>query len=327
MRERSAAMNRAKGMQNAAGAAFGKVILLGEHAVVHGVPAIACGIELGLRADVVSTDTSASELVLLAEMRRATDDDALGRAFAALLAAGSGHPRSPVLARVSGALPPGMNLGFSAAAAVALARALEALRGEVDETAVRARADAWEAVFHGNPSGIDVAAAIHGGFVRYRRGESVCRVVSSTPLRICIGMSDSKPGPTKAMVDSVSALQARHPETFRASLDAIAALVARAESALERGEVEVLGELMTMNHLVLAGWMLSTENIEKLCAAARDAGALGSKLTGAGGGGAMIALAGAAEDPASIVIGTHVIDAWRRIGCNGFEVVVGSKRG
>jgi mevalonate kinase len=54
---------------------------------------------------------------------------------------------------------------------------------------------------------------------------------------------------------------------------------------------------MNYNQMLLSGLFLSTPEIERACAVARDAGALGAKLTGAGGGGAVIALCEADPEP------------------------------
>ncbi|MBM4358598.1 MAG: mevalonate kinase [Deltaproteobacteria bacterium] len=301
----------------------GKLILLGEHAVVHGVAAMACGIERGLVASLAIASSFETTLTLLDQRCSPRGDDALSRALVALLEAGSGPPGAALDLVVEGDLPPGMNLGFSAAAAVALGRALEAHRGVVDEDAVRARADAWERVFHGNPSGIDVAAAMRGGVVHYRRGEPVRDVAVGRPLRLCVGLSGAKPGPTRTMVERVAAIRERDPRTFERAIGAVAGLVARAESAIRCGELEALGETMNDNHRILAGWSLATTTLDHLCASARAAGALGAKLTGAGGGGAMVALAGAADDPHARPIATAILEAYRRVGGDGFEVVVG----
>lgn len=306
--------------------ACGKLILLGEHAVVYGSAALACGIDRGLTARCSPARSGGTTLRLLEECRSPNDDDLLASAFAALLAAGSGRPASPVELIVSGSLPPGMNLGFSAAAAVALATVIESLGASADEQAVRARADAWERVFHGNPSGIDVAAAMHGGVVRFRRGEPVRSMRSLRPLLFCVGLSGTKPGPTKAMVEQVASLRSTRPSAFSAGLERIAAIVADAENALDAGDLDELGRLMNRNHDVLSDWSLSTARLDALCHAARGAGALGAKLTGAGGGGAMVALAGAADEPRGRETSREVIDAFRREGCDGFEVVVSALR-
>ncbi|MBM4376281.1 MAG: mevalonate kinase [Deltaproteobacteria bacterium] len=304
--------------------AFGKLILFGEHAVVHGVAAIACGLERGLVAEVTPVGLDHSSLDLVGRRASEREDSPLGRAFTALLSAGVGRPRAAVHATVQGELPPGMNLGFSAAAAVALARALaEAGTGD-DAASVQARADAWERVFHGNPSGIDVAAALHGGVIRYRRGEPVVPLSMGASVRLCVGLSGTKPGPTSVMVESVAEQRRRDPASFERALGSIADLVARAEVALAAGRTADLGQLMSINHGLLAAWGLSTESLDELCVSALTSGALGAKLTGAGGGGAMVALLGAGDSPEAVAVGRRTREAWRVLGFDGFEVVVGA---
>ncbi len=312
-------------MQRETATAFGKLILLGEHAVVYGVPAIACALDRVLSAELTWLETGPTELVLLSETRLATDDDLLGRAFGALLRAGSGVPRAPLRVRITGALPPGMNLGFSAAAGVAAARAIESSAGG-DAEAVKARADAWERIFHGTPSGIDVAVAMHGGVVKFRRGESVRPLQPRCALHFCVGFSAMKPTSTKSMVDAVAALRERDAVAFQAVLDGIEALMAPAERALLDGDLSVLGELMNRNHRLLARLELSTEALESLCSSARAAGAFGAKLTGAGGGGAMVALAGAGGMVETERVATRILDSWHEEGRSGFGVVVGLGR-
>src|SRR3954470_7747814 len=137
--------------------ANGKVILLGEHAVVYGVPAIAAGIERGVLAN--AQPASSSSLRIGERHAAPGDDSELGRAFGALLDS-LGAPSLSVEASLE--VPPGSGLGASAALAVAIARAALAALGLPEDSArVLAAAAAWEAVYHGNPSGVDAAAAAH----------------------------------------------------------------------------------------------------------------------------------------------------------------------
>jgi mevalonate kinase len=84
-------------------------------------------------------------------------------------------------------------------------------------------------------------------------------------------------------------------ETDRAEVeavfDAISGLVDRAVQAIAGADLTGLGRLLDENHRLLARLGLSTPELDAACEAARGAGALGSKLTGAGGGGCMMALA------------------------------------
>ncbi|RLE60060.1 MAG: mevalonate kinase, partial [Thermoprotei archaeon] len=59
---------------------------------------------------------------------------------------------------------------------------------------------------------------------------------------------------------------------------------------LSEGDIMAVGELMNVAHGMLYSLGLSTETVEKLVFAARKAGAFGAKITGAGGGGIIIAL-------------------------------------
>jgi mevalonate kinase len=307
-------------MSRTSGRACGKVILLGEHAVVYGVPAIAVGIERGARATVESLESGPSRLSMPAwKVETSTSDDTndLGRALSAILEA-SGIDR-PVAVEAHASLPPGGGLGCSAALGVAVARALDPRAAET-ETAERAMA--WERVFHGNPSGIDAAVAARGGCVLFERGKSdgssVCRI---DPVRVrggitlCLG-STGRASSTKTMVDAVARLKARRPEVVAKAFEGITSLVRNARLAIEAGDRLALGRLMDLNQMLLSGLFVSTQEIERLCDLARKAGALGAKLTGAGGGGCVAALVDGAH------VADQVLEAWKGEGYDGFATSV-----
>ena len=304
--------------------AFGKLILLGEHAVVYGSPALVLGVDLHCDATAVVNDgdNPGRTLVLLDRTCSAANDDELARAFTALLDEG-GAP-DDLTVRITGDLPPGVGLGFSAAAAVAAARAVEELSGDASDDAVRRRATAWECVFHGNPSGVDVAAAMHGGCVRFVRQQDgtaeVTRVPIAAPLTLCIGLTGTRSS-TKEMVEGLADLRRRKTEMVDRSVDGIATVVQNGIAAVRDGNVVALGELMDMNQMLLAGLMLSTSAIEQMVSAARDAGALGAKLTGAGGGGAVVALAGTGADADPIA--ERIVGSWKSAGYDGFVTQLG----
>lgn len=281
----------------------GKVILLGEHAVVHGVPALAAALSHGATA---RASRGASERLRIASwgVDLSPDDDLpLARAFAAAIAAR--ERRGPVEVDANVTVPGGAGLGSSAALGVAVIRAMDELEGvaRTDDDTQRV-ALAWERVFHGNPSGIDTAMAIAGGVALYRRnpgeGEKALeRVVPRTPITLVVAHS-GEGASTRAMVESVARQKERDPARFAKTLAAIESLVSNARLALEAGDLRGLGQLFDMNQQLLAAWMVSTATLEEMCGAARKAGALGAKLTGGGGGGCMIALAPSPEAAAQI---------------------------
>jgi mevalonate kinase len=299
------------------GHACGKVILLGEHAVVHGVPALAVGIDRGARATATPMDLGPSRLHVRGwdiVVRETDDAHDLGRAFRALLDSAA-PPVGPRWIEVETDLPPGGGLGCSAAIGVAVARALEP---HLSDEALQDRAMAWECVFHGNPSGVDSAVAAHGGCVLFRRGQPLEAVRVRGPMHLCIGHTGLASS-TKSMVEAVARLRARRPEIVERSFEAIRTLVSNARLAIEAGDWSALGKLMDLNQMLLGGLFVSTDEIERMCAAARSAGALGAKLTGAGGGGSVVALA------CSRASAEAVIEAWKAEGFGGFATCVAAE--
>jgi mevalonate kinase len=118
------------------------------------------------------------------------------------------------------------------------------------------------------------------------------------------------------MVDAVARLRARRPEIAAKSFEGIHTLVKNARLAIEAGDRFALGRLMDLNQMLLAGLFVSSPEIERLCGLARDAGALGAKLTGAGGGGSVVALV------PSAAVGDAVLAAWKADGFDGFVTCV-----
>jgi mevalonate kinase len=299
------------------GRACGKVILLGEHAVVYGVPAIAVGIGRGARARAIPAEAGPSRLHIrgwnigVDELESGPD---LARAFRALLdttrRVKAGLPPFKVDVEVD--LPPGAGLGCSAAVGVAIARAIDPLA--LDDS-IQLRAMAWERVFHGNPSGIDAAVSAGGGCIFFRRGGSIEPVPMAGSLHLCIGHTGTASS-TRSMVDAIAQLRARSPELVETSFEAVRLLVQSARLAMLSGDRSALGRLMDLNQARLSGLLLSTPDIDRLCALSRSAGAFGAKLTGAGGGGSVVALV-----PSSAVA-NEVLSAWSKEGFDGFATTV-----
>lgn len=284
---------------SAVGHARGKAILLGEHAVVYGVPALVAGLEVGATASAVIAEELAIDWV----DQRLPESDPLYEALARLTAA-FGAP--PVHLRLELALPSGMGLGASAALGVAAARAVRELGSQPSEPLGPA-VDAWERVFHGNPSGVDAAAAELGGVLRFVRGEKPVPLELGTSFDLCMCLA-APPASTKEMVEQVRRERDQDPAAFQEKLEEIRHLVEAGAVALSRGDAAQLGALMSRNHELLRKFQLSTTALEKARDLALGAGALGAKLTGSGGGGALIALG--YPEP--------ILSAWKAHGFDGF---------
>ena len=299
----------------AVGYGRGKVILLGEHAVVHGHAALAAAIDRGVSC--VARPASSLRLRVPAwGIDVGVDDDhpvaAALRAICDRLDRYGGRPALEL--DVDAALPAAAGLGSSAAMAVAIARALAiALGHDRGDDAICALADAAERCFHANPSGVDVALAARGGIGLYRRGAGLAPL-DAPPVPLAIAQS-GEPRSTAVMVARVT--EAIRDPARAADLAALGAAAEAAADHVARGDHAALGPLFTGAHRRLAALGVSTPALDALCADALAAGALGAKLTGAGGGGAVIALAPGREDA--------ILAAWRARGVPCFAAVVGAK--
>jgi mevalonate kinase len=286
------------------GFGHGKVILVGEHAVVHGHAAVAAGLSTGVE---VEAGPGAGRLRVPAWALEAAADDgsAVGRALAAVL----DRFGTPALDFVADArVPSRAGVGSSAALAVALARAAAVATGRDDPEILDAAVLAAESVFHGTPSGIDAAAATTGAVGRFTRESGWQPIPVLQPMTICVGLT-GRPRDTAAQVAAVRRLRDR-----LGAADDVLALLGRlagdAEGALARGDVDGLGRILDAAHGLLAALRVSSPELDALVHAARAAGAVGAKLTGAGGGGAVIALAPGHE--------RDVLARWRAAGFEGF---------
>jgi mevalonate kinase len=216
--------------------------------------------------------------------------------------------------RVEGDLPAGVGLGSSAALAVATARAVCAAIGrQASEAEIEQLATVAEARFHGRPSGVDVAIAARGGFGLFRKATGF-EPIDAAPITLAIGLS-GEPKSTAAMLAHVAGARERDPAGVDAAMAALGDGALAGAAALRRGDLAALGPLLDDAHRQLAAVGLSTPTLDAMVEAARRAGAFGAKLTGAGGGGAVIALAPGREH--------HIIEAWRRAGRDGFACAVG----
>ena len=295
----------------------GKVILLGEHSVVYGHPALAGALDAGVHVEASPGDGMLRVAAWSVAVREG-DSSSLAQAYGAILerlrrVPGFRVPSVDLTVRFG--LPTGAGLGSSASLSVAIARELGAAAGTaLDEQEVFEAAMAAETVFHGRPSGIDNAVAARGGFGVYTRADGFRALPVAVPVTLVVGHT-GRERDTKGRVARVAELVAERPEETRARFEAIAALVRRAVEALGTGALAVLGTAMEENQQHLEALEVSCPEIERLCDVARDAGALGAKLTGGGGGGCVIALAPGREET--------VREAWARAGHPSFVTVVG----
>jgi mevalonate kinase len=308
------------------GFGHGKLILLGEHGVVYGRPAIAAALPGGAEAFATPAERPRLEVetwgvAFDADQKQAdAQTELLRQAFCALLDlyVTSHGPRPALCVKARLSLPAGAGLGGSAALSVAIVRAIDAALGvERNATEVAEASLAAERVFHGNPSGIDSALAAHGGVALYRRDRPLERLKLGRRLTLVVGHSGES-HIAHEMIGSVARQNERNPKKLGQIFDGMEAIVMNGKSALATGELSRLGQLMVLNQKLLNTLLLSTVRLEEMCQAAEQAGALGAKLTGSGGGGCMIALC---EGPAQA---QNVKAALVALGRDAFIAEVGA---
>ena len=286
----------------------GKVYLFGEHAVVYGEPAIPCAIERRARVSATlreddrvvidAPDLSLSGYtVSFADTGPAVDvPDAIVRAGLAYVRTGVervrdrlDRPDLGVDLAVESDLPLGAGLGSSAAVTVATIDATARATGTIlDRSTVADAAYRVETtVQDGEASRADTFCSATGGAVRVEGDD--CRSIAAPDLPLVIGY-DGGSGDTGELVAGVRRLREEY--GFAAdTVRSIGALVRAGERALDRDDLDELGRLMDIDHGLLSTLGVSARTLDAMVWAARDGGALGAKLTGAGGGGCIVALA------------------------------------
>jgi len=309
----------------------GKVYLFGEHAVVYGEPAVPCAIEQ--RATVTVEERSDSTLRVHAEdlsldgFTVEYEGEATGRpdidVSDSLVDAAMGYVNEAIRQvedaadvedvgfdiRIDSEIPLGAGLGSSAAVAVAAIDAgtrelgVELPAEEIAERAYRVE----HAVQDGQASRADTFCSAMGGAVRVEGDD--CRRIDAPDLPFVIGY-DGGAGDTGALVSGVRELREEY--DFAAdTVEAVGDIVRSGQAALADGDIEELGRLMDFNHGLLSALGVSSRSLDAMVWAARDAGAHGAKLTGAGGGGCIVALDPTDETERALRYSPDCVDTFR----------------
>jgi mevalonate kinase len=279
------------------GSGYGKVILFGEHFVVHGVPGIVSAIDSS--TDAIVTKAKTGQTVKddrktskgYSEEKRLQQIESIER----MLKVMDLEPKLPLDIWIGGSLPGFSGLGASAASSVAIARAIsEELGLNLPNEKINAVAYEGEKAYAGNPSGIDNTAATYGGLMWFKKNPSggqdkVEKIHIKRPVEIVIG-STGKTANTKAMVEGVAERKKANPAKYDPLFKQAENLAVAGRKALEAGDLKKVGDLMNENHHILQEIGVSSKELDLLVDLARKQGAFGAKLTGGGGGGCMVAL-------------------------------------
>lgn len=302
----------------------GKVILLGEHFVVHGGRAISMAIKKYVRVKILESRDYPLE-IYYAESGAKANLDSSGNWVTEL------EPRilEPIRATVTSILdflgeranlrleisygyPTSAGLGSSASLAAALVDGISCFLGhELNKEEVVELASASERIVHGNPSGIDLSTVVAGGVVLFDGSHrTILERISGLDLPLVVGDTLERRS-TALLVEGVGVVKTRYPTILEKLREVNDLAVRSAYTSILKKDLETLGDLFNISHGLLRSLGVSTSKLDEMVHAALEEGALGAKLTGAGGGGCMIALVSRGRT-------RKVIAAIERVGGRGF---------
>ncbi|MEM3186285.1 MAG: mevalonate kinase [Conexivisphaerales archaeon] len=269
----------------------GKVILLGEHFVVYGGQAIAVAIDKGVIAE-ASIDQKNSIMLIDSKLQLESSQE---KNFLEPVSLALDHFMKEYSLRgirlvLKSNIPSSAGLGSSAASSVAaIAAAAELFGIRLSDSELYDHAIIAEQLVHKRPSGLDVFVSISGGAVKIKQGKRF-RVDDFPSFQLMVCDSKVKRN-TGSMVEKVSEFKNQNGDVFKALQTAVDSLVGMVESIRRRSQLALLANAMNLNHEALRIIGASTPLLDKMVIEARSAGYNGAKLTGAGGGGCIIALA------------------------------------
>ena len=293
----------------------GKIILFGEHAVVYGQNAIAVPVtQIRARATITprihgepgEVVVDAPDIDLEAKLDDLPEGDPIVSAIHGVMNL-LNIPRLPSCTlKITSTIPVASGLGSGTAVSVAIIRALAGFLGQpLTDEVVSELAFQVEVIHHGTPSGIDNTVVTFARPVFFKKGQPIEVFKVKTPLTIVIG-DTGIPSPTRETVSDVRTAWKSDCDKYKRLFSAIGNIAKTARQIIESGFTQRLGPLMDENHQLLQEMGVSSPELDQLVYAAKQAGALGSKLSGGGRGGNMIALV---EKQDALKISEAVINA------------------
>ena len=286
-------------MPSTSSSAPGKAILLGEHAVVYGQPALAVPVnQVKARAYISPLPGNPPDTILInapdihlnTELSALEDKNSFKSLFSVIKDELKIKSFPAFSIKIKSELPIASGLGSGAAVSIAVIRAVSTFLGcPLENERISALAFEVEKLYHGTPSGIDNTVITYEKPVFFIRGEKMEILSFQVPFHLLVADSGISSRTSEVVLD-LRNRWLKEPEKYDELFFKIGNISLRGKNAIEKGDLQELGKLMNEDHSLLRELDVSNTKLDELVNAAQLSGALGAKLSGAGRGGNMIAL-------------------------------------
>lgn len=262
----------------------GKLLLLGDYAVVYNNPCLVTAVDkrLYVEAEIIEAETDEIITPQVKESRFVLETIAHFKNKFSI--------RHSIRIRTQGDFSHQVGLGSSSAVTVATLEALNQLfKKNLNKKQLFDMCYSVTLSIQGVGSGFDIAAAVYGGTQYYVTGGKIIEPIKVTHLPLIVGYSGIK-ADTPYYIRKVAEAFKHKSDELNGFFSSISKLVEEARIGLERDDFEKVGSYMTKNHEILQKLGVSIPKLDSMVEESNKAGAWGAKLSGAGGGDCMIAL-------------------------------------
>lgn len=303
--------------QQGIGTSHAKIILMGEHSVVYGQPAIALPLP-SVQLSVTLSSRQDNQRIIKSRYYHGSLENLpssmIGiKKLIDTLSARFNDPETGWDLKIESQLPAERGMGSSAASAIAIIRAFFDYYDEpLDRTLLLQLADIEEQITHRSPSGLDAATVSSDKPLFYVKGRIGVPIEMNLDASLVIADTGKK-GATKEAILAVKDELKNNNEKAEEHIKHLGELVNQTKGYLAQNNIVKLGDALNFAQTDLAALNVSDSALDHLIHVARDNGALGAKLTGGGRGGCMIALmqtAMGARRLASILKENGAHDIW-----------------